>query len=146
MAGLCIMDHSAKPIFNFVNLSHPDELKDEKTQLRIRRLAMTEVGKARRKPKTKRERNEIILEFRNPASSPTTIDRLGGGELDPFSPYPIDLDETSRGLIAFSKSPDHGVLRRLLLSNSGAYHSSLPEQQHTLSATQRRLVARGSRR
>jgi hypothetical protein len=28
---------------------------------------------------------------------------LGGGEVDPFAPYPIDLDETSRALIASSK-------------------------------------------
>ncbi|KAF2685216.1 hypothetical protein K458DRAFT_388110 [Lentithecium fluviatile CBS 122367] len=95
------MDRSAKPIFNFVNLSHPDELKNEETQLRIRRLAMTEVGRARKKPKTQRERNEIVLEFRKPATSPSAIDRLGSGEVDPFSPYPIDLDETSRGLVAF---------------------------------------------
>jgi hypothetical protein len=97
------MDQSAKPIFSFVNLSHPDELKDEETQLRIRRLAMSEVGRARRKPKTKRERNEIILEFRKPAATSTTIERLGGGEVDPFAPYPVDLDETSRALIASSK-------------------------------------------
>lgn len=97
------MDRSAKPIFSFVNLSHPDELKDEETQLRIRRLAMSEVGRARRKPKTKRERNEIILEFRKPAATPATIERLGGGEVDPFAPYPVDLDETSRALIASSK-------------------------------------------
>lgn len=94
------MDESAKPIFNFVNLSHPDELKNSETQLRIRRLAMTEVGRARRKPKTKRERNEIVLEFRKPA----TIDPLGGGEIDPFSAYPIDMDNDSRGLVAFSQS------------------------------------------
>lgn len=97
------MDQSAKPIFSFVNLSHPDELKDEETQLRIRRLAMSEVGRARRKPKTKRERNEIILEFRKPAATSNTIERLGGGEVDPFAPYPVDLDETSRALIASSK-------------------------------------------
>ncbi|KAF2245891.1 hypothetical protein BU26DRAFT_541941 [Trematosphaeria pertusa] len=95
------MDRSAKPAFNFVNLSHPDELKDEETQLRIRRLAMAEVGKARRKPKTRRERNEIVLEFRTPAGSPSSIERLGGGEVDPFSAYPIDLDETGRGLVAY---------------------------------------------
>jgi hypothetical protein len=97
------MDRSAKPIFSFVNLSHPDELKNEETQLRIRRLAMTEVGRARRKPKTRRARNEIVLEFRKPAASQSSIDWLGGGEIDPFSPYPVDLDESSRGLVAFSK-------------------------------------------
>lgn len=97
------MDRSAKPIFNFVNLSHPDELKHEQTQLRIRRLAMSEVARLRKKPKTKRERNEIVLQFRKPSDSPIAIDRLGGGELDPFAPYPIALDETSRALVASSK-------------------------------------------
>jgi hypothetical protein len=96
------MDRSTKPSFNFVNLSHPDDLKDEETQLRIRRLAMTEVGKARRKPKTKRARNEIILEFRNPSEGRVDIDRFGGGQIDPFSRYPVDLDDTDRALLANS--------------------------------------------
>jgi hypothetical protein len=96
------MDHSTQRSFSFVNLKHPDDLKDEETQLRIRRLAMTEVGKARRKPKTKRARNEIVLEFRNPAEKQPDFDRLGGGSIDPFSPYPIDLDDSARGLLAHS--------------------------------------------
>jgi hypothetical protein len=97
------MDHSTQRSFSFVNLKHPDDLKDEETQLRIRRLAMTEVGKARRKPKSKRARNEIVLEFRNPEKMQLDFDRLGGGSTDPFSPYPIDLDDSSRGLLAHSK-------------------------------------------
>lgn len=97
------MDRSTKPSFNFVNLTHPDDLKNEETQLRIRRLAMTEVGKARRKPKTKRARNEIILEFRNPSESRIDIDRFGGGQLDPFNPYPIELDDSDRDLLANSR-------------------------------------------
>jgi hypothetical protein len=97
------MDRSTKPSFNFVNLTHPDDLKNEETQLRIRRLAMTEVGRARRKPKTKRARNEIVLEFRNPSGSRVDIDRFGGGQLDPFNPYPIELDESDRALLANSK-------------------------------------------
>ena len=100
------MDRSTKPSFNFVNLKHPDDLKNEETQLRIRRLAMTEVGKARRKPKTKRGRNELILEFRGSSESRVNIDRFGGGQLDPFSPYPIELDESSRALLANSKLLD----------------------------------------
>lgn len=94
------MDRSTKPSFNFVNLTHPDDLKNEETQLRIRRLAMTEVGKARRKPKTKRARNEIVLEFRNLSESRVDIDRFGGGQLDPFNPYPIELDDSDRALLA----------------------------------------------
>jgi hypothetical protein len=136
------MDRSAKPIFNFVNLSHPDELKNADTQLRIRRLAMTEVGKARRKPKTKRERNEIVLEFRKPVASPSAIDRLGGGGFDPFSPYPIDLDESSRGLITFSKSywspelPSYLPPRVLLTTPA-----SLSGQQRPQPATEGCMVA-----
>lgn len=100
------MDRSSGPSFNFVNLTHPDQLKDEETQHRIRRLAMTEVAKGRRKPKTRRGRTEIILELRDTRagqSLPSGFDRLDGGEVDPFTPYPIDLDASSRALIANSK-------------------------------------------
>jgi hypothetical protein len=97
------MDRSTKPAFNFVNLTHPDDLKDEETQLRIRRLAMTEVGKARRKPKTKRARNEIVLEFRNPDERKPDLDHFGGGNIDPFSSYPVPLDDSARVLLAHSR-------------------------------------------
>ncbi|KAL1644642.1 hypothetical protein SLS61_008693 [Didymella pomorum] len=94
------MDQSSKPSFNFVNLKHPDDLKDEETQLRIRRLAMTEVGKARRKAKNKRGRNEIVLEIREPTQRKPVIDRLGSGRIDPFGRYPIELDDEARALVA----------------------------------------------
>ena len=97
------MDQSLKPTFSFVNLKHPDDLKDEETQLRIRRLAMKEVGKARRKPKTKRGRNEIVLELRNTAQGQPVIDRLSSGRVDPFIRYPIELDDDSRALLANSE-------------------------------------------
>lgn len=97
------MDRSTKPSFNFVNLRHPDDLKNEETQLRIRRLAMTEVGKGRRKAKTKRAHHEIVLEFRDASESVSSIDRLGGGQLDPFGSYPIELDASDRALLANGK-------------------------------------------
>jgi hypothetical protein len=96
------MDGSTQRLFSFVNLKHPDDLKDEETQLRIRRLAMIEVGKARRKPKTRRARNEIVLEFRNPNEKMPDFDRFGGGNIDPFSAYPIPLDDSARSLLANS--------------------------------------------
>jgi hypothetical protein len=102
------MDRSSVPSFNFVNLTHPDQLKDEETQHRIRRLAMTEVAKGRRKPKTRRGRSEIVLEFRDPRAGQSLqsgFDRLDGGEVDPFTRYPIDLDAASRALVANSKLP-----------------------------------------
>ena len=101
-ASFNAMDRSTKPTFNFVNLQHPDDLKNEETQLRIRRLAMTEVGKTRRKPKPKRVCHEVVLEFRVPAESRMDIDRLGGGRLDPFGHYPIELDDSERALVANS--------------------------------------------
>lgn len=97
------MDQSSKPSFNFVNLKHPDDLKDEETQLRIRRLAMTEVGKARRKPKNKRGRSEIVFELRNTTRKEPGIDRLGSCRLDPFGRYPIELDDAARALVANSE-------------------------------------------
>ena len=96
------MDNSTQKSFNFINLKHPDDLKDEETQLRIRRLAMTEVGKAIRKPKTKKARNEIVLEVRKPNKTQPGFDRLDGGSIDPFSPYPIPLDDSVRFLLANS--------------------------------------------
>jgi hypothetical protein len=97
------MDRSTEKSFSFVNLKHPDDLKDEETQLRIRRLAMTEVGKARRKLKTKRARKEIVLEFRKPDEQRPDFDRFGGGTIDPFSSYPVPLDESARALLANSE-------------------------------------------
>lgn len=99
------MDKSAGTVFNFINLSHPSELKNEETQLRIRRLAMTEFGRTRRKPKTRREKNEIVFEIRDPVveQPPAPIERFGAGAVDPFSAYPIELDQTSKELVAFSE-------------------------------------------
>jgi len=97
------MDQSSKPSFNFVNLKHPDDLKDEETQLRIRRLAMTEVGKARRRPKNKKGRSEIVLELRNTTQREPGMDRLGSARIDPFGRYPIELDDEARALVANSE-------------------------------------------
>jgi hypothetical protein len=91
------MKQSDDPGFNFVNIQHPDDLKDGETQLRIRRLAMREVGKARRRPKNK---TQIVLELRQP---PASIDYLGSGRIDPFVRLPIELDDGARALLANSK-------------------------------------------
>jgi hypothetical protein len=96
------MDSSTKPRFRFVNLKHPDDLKDEETQGRIRRIVMAEVGKARRKPKTRRERNEIVLKIRDSTEAHLRLERLGGGQIDPFCLYPVEMDESSRALVANS--------------------------------------------
>jgi ribonuclease PH len=94
------MDPSTNPNYHFVNMQHPDDMKDDRMQLRIRRLAMTEVAKGRRKPKTKRERNEIVLEFREPMDNRINFERVGCGNIDPFCSYPIQLDDSTRALVA----------------------------------------------
>ncbi|KAJ4377202.1 hypothetical protein N0V83_000025 [Neocucurbitaria cava] len=131
------MDRSTQPSFNFVNLKHPDDLKSEETQLRIRRLAMTEVGKARRKPKTTRERNKIILELRNPPEERLKLDRLSGGQTDPFSAYPIEMDSSARALLAniFSPNTNHASQLRgswypVGLSSAAAFHNVLSNSQN----------------
>ncbi|UPX19979.1 uncharacterized protein EKO05_0010227 [Ascochyta rabiei] len=133
------MDRSSKPTFNFVNLKHPDDLKDGETQLRIRRLAMTEVGKARRKPKTKRGRNEIVLQLRNPTERQPNMDRLGSGSTDPFSRYPIELDNDARALLANIFSPDsthtshmRGCWFPVGLDSPAAFHHLLANSQNFL--------------
>ena len=90
--------------FNFVNIQHPDDLKDGETQLRIRRLAMREVGKARRRPKNKRGRNQIVLELHVTPQPPASIEYLGSGRIDPFIHLPIELDSDARALLANSKN------------------------------------------
>ncbi|KAF3032390.1 hypothetical protein E8E12_003484 [Didymella heteroderae] len=131
------MDQSSKPSFNFVNLKHPDDLKDGETQLRIRRLAMTEVGKARRKIKNKRGRNEIVLELRKITHRQPDIDRLGSGRIDPFGRYPIELDDEARALVANIWNPNstHASLLRgswfpVGLDSPAAFHNTLANSQN----------------
>jgi hypothetical protein len=97
------MKQSDDPGFNFVNIQHPDDLKDGETQLRIRRLAMRQVGKARRRPKNKRGRNQIVLELHSTPQPPASIEYLGSGRIDPFIRFPIELDDGARALLANSK-------------------------------------------
>lgn len=132
------MDRSTQPSFNFVNLKHPDDLKSEETQLRIRRLAMTEVGKARRKPKTTRERNKIILELSNPPEERLKLDRLSGGQTDPFSAYPIEMDSSARALLANS-----GCLGPKPSQQRFVTRCSFQPQYQPREPTARQLVSRG---
>jgi hypothetical protein len=97
------MNSSSKPKFRFVNLKHPHDLKDKETQSRIRHMVMAEVGKARRKPKTRRERNEIVFEIRDPMDAHLCLERFGGGQMDPFCVYPIEMNESNRALVANSQ-------------------------------------------
>ncbi|USP78006.1 hypothetical protein yc1106_05280 [Curvularia clavata] len=61
---------------------------------------MAEVGKARRKPKTRRQRNEIVLEIRDQTEAHLHLERFGGGQTDPFCFYPVEMNESNRELVA----------------------------------------------
>ncbi|KAH7075765.1 hypothetical protein BKA63DRAFT_512323 [Paraphoma chrysanthemicola] len=131
------MDRSTKPSFHFVNLTHPDDLKDEETQLRIRQLAMTEFAKSRKKPKARREHNEIVLEIRpTPDNNQPHLERIGGGSVDPFCAYPIELDDSARNLLAniFRPTTNHSSQLRgswypVGLSCAAAFHCVLSNAQ-----------------
>jgi hypothetical protein len=125
------MDSSTQRCFSFVNLTHPNDLKNEETQSRIRRLAMTEVGKARRKQKTKKSRTEIVLSLR------PNFDRLGAGSINPFTSYPIIIDASSRNLLAniFDGETNHPTTLRgcwypVGLSSASAFHNMLANSQN----------------
>ncbi|CAG5158169.1 uncharacterized protein ALTATR162_LOCUS5019 [Alternaria atra] len=131
------MDSPTKPRFRFINLKHPDDLKDEETQVRIRRIVMAEVGKARRKPRTRRERNEIVLEIRDPTEAHLGLERFGGGQMDPFCVYPIKMNESNRALVAniLDPSTNHPIRLRdywypVGLSCAAIFHNVLSNSQN----------------
>ncbi|KAF2125502.1 hypothetical protein P153DRAFT_348731 [Dothidotthia symphoricarpi CBS 119687] len=131
------MDRSTRPSFNFVNLQHPDDLKDEETQLRIRRLAMREVGKSRRRLNSNRKGNELTTDIYNRREDRLDFDRFSSGSIDPFGPYPIQLDESSQALLAniFSHNTNHSSQLRgswypVGLSCAATFHNVLSNSQN----------------
>jgi hypothetical protein len=100
MPNAYVMEHPTESKYRFVNLEHYNDLKDKETRLRIRRLAMAEVNKARRKPKTRRERNEIVLGVRDSLEAQICLERLGSGQIDPFCRYPVEVNASDQALVA----------------------------------------------
>ena len=95
------MAASREPRFTFVNLSHPDELKDENTISRVRRLAMAHVGKARKIRNTHNKTFHNVFELDQPECSlPDTIalSRVGLETLDPFASYPFNIGSHASNL------------------------------------------------
>lgn len=132
-----------KPAFTFVDLSNPQNAKDASTRKVIRQQAMRDVGLSRRKARKKRGAIEVAIDESALAAmisqagpvrhgddegeisqagpvrdgedegeiSPYQL--LGGGEMDPFLPYPIPLDKSARELVAnmFRRDGGEGILR-----------------------------------
>jgi hypothetical protein len=100
------MAESSKQKFAFVNLSHPDDLKDQATIDYIRCSAMSNFGRQRRKKRPKREKNQIVFELRpaeNAVTSPQTMSRVGLETLDPFYSMPFKLDAYMSKLCTYSE-------------------------------------------
>jgi hypothetical protein len=100
------MDQSNQSNFTFINLSHPDDLKDQQTIDQIRCSAMTNFGRMRRKRKPKRERNQIVFEVRPPENNmtgPVTMSRVGLDTLDPFASEPFTMDPEASKLCSNSE-------------------------------------------
>lgn len=128
MSNSAPSNQDIKPAFQFVDLSNPDNANDPATRRVIRQQAMRDVGLSRRRPRKKRgvtdvPINDSILESitshagtsqdlqYQPEISPYQL--LGGGEIDPFLPYPIPLDNSTRELVAniFRNDGGEGILR-----------------------------------
>ncbi|KAF2491986.1 hypothetical protein BU16DRAFT_100010 [Lophium mytilinum] len=85
----------------FITVSHPSQLKGKSAQKIIRKHVMGEVAKAKR-------RGQRTLQNPPTQSSPMgrksrkdpPLSWLGAGEVDPFVKYPIELDKSSRALVA----------------------------------------------
>jgi hypothetical protein len=120
-------DQDIKPAFQFVNLSNLDNAKDPATRRIIRQQAMRDVGLSRRRPRKKRgvtdvPIDEAVLQSMTSQPSPSQDHQhepnispyqlLGGGEIDPFLPYPIPLDNSTRELVThIFRNDGEGILR-----------------------------------
>lgn len=97
------MDRAIEPKFSFVNLNHPDELKDGEMQARIRHLAMRSSANASRKQRTEKRHDAIVPHPHNSPGEPLGLERLGASQTNPFNPYPIELNDSDRNLLAYSR-------------------------------------------
>jgi hypothetical protein len=109
------MDQSTKPNLTFINLSHPDDLKDRETIDQIRCSAMTNFGRMRKKRRPKRERNEIVFEVRPPeAVLPSTSNR-GSDDFNPLAFSHIEMNDYESRLFVEGESWGFRCLSEMLV-------------------------------
>lgn len=93
------MGHEKHLTFAFVNVSHPDEIRDKRTQRLVRRQAMREIGKSRRKP-TREPTWTFALRAICTTPSPSASLNLGS--------EPVEMNPRARELVHFSIATPHG--------------------------------------
>ncbi|KAF2014737.1 hypothetical protein BU24DRAFT_220586 [Aaosphaeria arxii CBS 175.79] len=101
------MSGSKDTDFTFINLSHPDDLKDQDTIDHIRSSAMTNFGRQRRRRKKKVAQDEIVFELQAPnAAGPS---RAGPATTDTTAAQSLQAEVDNSGAWAelFSDHEPH---------------------------------------
>ena len=92
--------------FAFINLSHPDELKDQNTMYHVRHKAMMHVARARRMRNPKKTKLELIFEVQESHYAPPdaiVLSRVGLETFDPFASCPFTFDAHASRLCSSCK-------------------------------------------
>ncbi|KAF2816217.1 uncharacterized protein BDZ99DRAFT_131374 [Mytilinidion resinicola] len=85
----------------FITVSHPSQLKGKPAQKIIRKHVMGEVAKAKRRVQRTYQVSSNEQSFKGgKGTKALSLSWLGAGEVDPFVKYPIELDGSSRALVA----------------------------------------------
>lgn len=106
-----IMPGAKEPRFTFINLSHPDDLRDQNTMRHVRKSAMKHSGKTRKMRYPKRGSLQLVFELEVPDFVPSdavALSRVGLETLDPFACCPFALDNYASGLCRSSKWLESG--------------------------------------
>ncbi|KAK4508219.1 hypothetical protein PRZ48_001957 [Zasmidium cellare] len=90
--------------FQFVTFSDVDQMRDATAISSIRRHAMKDIGRSRRKPKKKwliEVPIDVPIDFNAPVEVvPAPKPAIGGGGVHTFFPIPIELDQVGKALLA----------------------------------------------
>lgn len=99
-----IMTASQETSFAFINLSHPNELKERGTLYRIRHKAMSHVGRMQRMRKPKKA--QLVWELQTSdfnLEGVAAFSRIGSETLDPFASCPFTMDAYASTMCCTSK-------------------------------------------
>jgi hypothetical protein len=89
------MASSSATNFTFINLSHPDEMKEKKTIGLVRSTAMTHFGRVRKVRNRRKDNNILVFELQPPEHVPpdaSALSRVGLETLDPFASFSFPVN------------------------------------------------------
>jgi hypothetical protein len=94
-----LLDEPTKPVLTFINISHPEELKEQETINHVRCSAMSNFGRSRR-GKAARRKQGVVFEIDVPRSPP--MSRIGVDTIDPFDSTHLKWDAETTFLMTNS--------------------------------------------